>query len=89
MDSPLELSETQSFSPVRPALTFQGGSVVKNLPTNAGDMSSIPGLGRCPGEVIYPLLYIPAWEIPWFRSLVGYTLWGCKRVEHDLATKQQ
>ena len=27
---------------------FPGGSVVKNLPANAGD--SIPGLGRHPGE---------------------------------------
>ena len=25
---------------------FLGGSVIKNLPANAGDMSSIPGLGR-------------------------------------------
>ena len=25
---------------------FPGGSVVKNLPTNAGYMGSIPGLGR-------------------------------------------
>ena len=24
--------------------------VVKNLPADAGDMSSIPGLGRSPGE---------------------------------------
>ena len=23
--------------------------VIKNLPANAGEMSSIPGLGRCPG----------------------------------------
>ena len=29
---------------------FLGGSVVKNLPANAGDMGSIPGLGRTPGE---------------------------------------
>ena len=31
---------------------FPGGSVVKNLPTNAedtGDTGSIPGLGRTPG----------------------------------------
>ena len=28
---------------------FTGGSVVKNPPVNAGDMGSIPGLGRCPG----------------------------------------
>ena len=29
---------------------FPGGSVVKNLPTYAGDPGSIPGLGRCPGK---------------------------------------
>ena len=29
---------------------FPGGSVVKNLPANARDGSSIPDLGRCPGE---------------------------------------
>ena len=27
-----------------------GDSVVKNLPANAGDMGSIPGWGRSPGE---------------------------------------
>ena len=27
-----------------------GGSVVKNLPANAGDTGSIPGSGRSPGE---------------------------------------
>ena len=29
---------------------FPGGSVVKNLPANAGDTGSVPGLGRSPGE---------------------------------------
>ena len=29
---------------------FPGGSVVKSLPTVAGDTGSIPGLGRSPGE---------------------------------------
>ena len=28
-----------------------GGSVVKNLPANAGDMSLIPGSGRSLGEI--------------------------------------
>ena len=28
---------------------FPGGSVVKNLPANTVDMSSIPGSGRSPG----------------------------------------
>ena len=30
-------------------LGFPGGSEVKNLPANAGDMGSIPGSGRSPG----------------------------------------
>ena len=29
---------------------FPGGSVVKNMPANAGDMGSISGWGRSPGE---------------------------------------
>ena len=29
---------------------FFGGSVVKNLPANAGDMGLSPGLGRSTGE---------------------------------------
>ena len=33
---------------------------------------------------------ILTWKIPWTeRSLAGYSLWGHKRVGHDLATKQQ
>ena len=32
------------------SLGFPGGSVVKNLPANAGDVGSIPGLGRSSGE---------------------------------------
>ena len=31
-------------------LGFPGGSVVKNLPADAGDVGSIPGLARSPGE---------------------------------------
>ena len=34
-----------AFSP-----DFAGGSVVQNLPTNAGDLGSIPGSGKSPGE---------------------------------------
>ena len=29
---------------------YPGGSAVKNLPANAGDPGSIPGLGGSPGE---------------------------------------
>ena len=31
-------------------MNFPGGSVVKNPPANAGDLGSIPGSGRSPGE---------------------------------------
>ena len=30
---------------------FPGGSVVKNPPANPGDVGSVPGSGRSPGEV--------------------------------------
>ena len=32
---------------------------------------------------------ILVWEIHGQKSLVGYSPWGHKRVEHDSATKQQ
>ena len=31
-------------------LGFPSGSLVKNLPANAGDLDSTPGSGRSPGE---------------------------------------
>ena len=31
-------------------MDFPGGSVVKNLPANSGDVGSVPGLERSPGE---------------------------------------
>ena len=31
-------------------LDFPAGSVIKNLPASAGDMGTIPGSGRYPGE---------------------------------------
>ena len=53
--------------------------MVKNPHANAGDMSSIPGSGRSLGEgngATTPL-FLP--QKPYGqRSLVGYSLWGCK-----------
>ena len=37
VDSPIQILNV---------LDFPGGTVVKNLPANAGDTGSIPGLGR-------------------------------------------
>ena len=45
---------------------FPDGSVVKNLLANAGDLSSVVGLGRSPGEGNgNPPSSILAWEISW------------------------
>ena len=40
----------------------ENGSLVKNLPVNAGDIGLIPGLGRSPGEGNGNPLQIRAWE---------------------------
>ena len=62
-------------------LGFPGGSVVKNLPANAGDIGLIPGLGGSPGEGNKPTpLFLPG-KSHRQRSLVGYSLWGHKKVQ--------
>ena len=53
---------------------FPGGSVVKNLPANAGDardMGLIPGSGRSPDRVMATHSSILAWEIPWTEEPGG------------------
>ena len=41
------------------------GSVGKESACNAGDLGSIPGLGRSPGKGNGNPLSILAWKIPW------------------------
>ena len=50
---------------------FPGGSLIKTLSTNGGDMGLIPGLGRSPGEGNGNLSSILAWEIPWTEEPGG------------------
>ena len=59
---------------------FPSGSVVKNPPTNAGNMSSIPGSGRLnwrfnlqdsPGGGDGNPLQYPCWEILWTEGSGG------------------
>ena len=64
-----------------------GSSVVNNLPANAG---SIPGCRRSPGEGISNPLQYSCLENPMDKEPGElYSPWGHKRVEHDLAIKQQ
>ena len=67
---------------------FPGGSVVKNLPTNAGyirDEGSTPGSRRSPGaENGNPLQY--SWcKIPWTKEPSGLQSMGSTRIRHDWA----
>ena len=63
--------------------------MVKNLPVNAGDTGSIPGLGRSPGEGNgAPLQYSCLGNAMEWGSLEGYSPWGHKELdmtEGDLA----
>ena len=64
-------------------LGFPGGTVVKNLPADAGDSDLIPGWGRSPGEGNgYPLQY-SSLENPMDRgswsATVHRTLFACHK----------
>ena len=54
--------------------------MVKNLPTNARDAGSIPGLGRFPWNRKRQLtpVFLPR-EFRGPRSLAGYSPWGKKK----------
>ena len=51
---------------------FQGGSVIKNLPANAGDMGLIPGSGRSPREGNGN-----PYQYPCLRNLMDRATWPC------------
>ena len=68
---------------------FPGESEVKNVPANAGDMGSIPGLGWSFGEGNgNPLQYSCLGNLMNRRNLMAYSPRGFKRVRRDLVTKQ-
>ena len=65
--------------PTRVFLGFSGGSVSKESVCIVGDLGSIPGLGRSPGEGHgNPLQYSYLENPHGKRSLVGYSPWGHK-----------
>ena len=69
---------------------FPGGSVVKSLPANSGDIGdrgSILGSGRSAGGGNGTHSSILAWEIPWREKPGGLQSMGSQRVRHDLATE--
>ena len=61
---------------------FSGGSDGKESACNVGDMSSIPGLGRSPGEGewLTTPVFLPG-EFQGQRSLAGYSPRGQKGLD--------
>ena len=53
---------------------------------NAGDMGSIPGLGRSPGEGNGNLFQYFAWRIPWIEKPGVLQSIGFQRVGHNWVT---
>ena len=56
---------------------------------DAGDVGSIPGSGRSPGEGNGNLLQYSCLRSPWTEETGGLTSRGSQTVRHDLATKHQ
>ena len=55
--------------------------MVKNFACNAGDLGSVPGLGRSHGEGNgYTPVFLPG-EAHGQRSLAGYSPWGSKELD--------
>ena len=68
---------------------MSSGSEVKASACNAGDLGSIPGSGRSPGDGNDNPLGILAWEIPWTEEPAGLQSMGLQIVGHHLAMEQQ
>ena len=63
------------------AIIFPGGSDYKEPVCNAGDLGSIPGLGRCPGEGNGNPLQYSCLKNPMKPG--GIQFMGLQRVGHD------
>ena len=64
---------------------FPGSSDGKESACNTGDLGSIPGLGRSPGEGMVTHSCILAWRIPWAEEPGWLQSVGSQRVGHDWA----
>ena len=62
-------------------------SVGKESACNVGDLGSIPGSGRSPGDGNGNLIQYSCLENPMNRGAWQATVHGVARVGHDLATK--
>ena len=64
-------------------LGFPSGSDGKESACNTGDLDSVPGSGRSPGEGHGDHSRILAWRMPWREEPGGPQSMGSQRVGHD------
>ena len=76
------------LDPVPGAMGFPNGLVGRESACSEGDPSSIPGWEKIPWRSKWQPspVFLPGKSYG-ERSLAGYSPWGCKRVEPNLATK--
>ena len=67
-----------------PSGGFSSGSAVKNLPANAGDTGSVPGLGRSPGQRIGKPLQYSCLGNPMDRGAWQVTVHGVAKIQTQL-----
>ena len=68
---------------------FPGGSASKESACNAGDLGSIPGLGRSPGEGKGNPLQYSCLENSMVRGAWQATIYGVAKSQTRLSTAQQ
>ena len=71
----------------RCTLSLPGSSIGKESACSGGDLGSIPGSGRSPGEGNGKPIQYSCLENPMDRGTWRATVHGVARVRHDLATK--
>ena len=85
--SGVPLPTTRDRLPTPVFLGFPSGSAGKESACNTGDLGSIPGLGRAPGEGNGNPLQCSCLENPMDRGAWQATVYGVTSARHDLATK--
>ena len=70
-------------SPFRSPFSVPAGSVVKNQPSNAGDLGSIPGQEDPLEKEVATHFSILPWRIPWTEEPGRLQSMGSQTVGHD------
>jgi len=67
------------------SLGFPGGSAIKSVPANAGDVGSVLGLESPLEKGMATHFSILAWEIPWTEEPAGLKSMGSQKSQTQLS----